>query len=790
MKRLFLIFLFVSYLFFPVWTLASDLTDWLSPEQEASQLFLDGYVDVQWFEGYGGAGNHVDPTGVEDSTIALQACITLVEAQFVNGTLGYTILFSNQSDTVAAIYKISDTLNCWQEGKWVYTVSPAHQFVRQITTGGARPTIKLAASSTGFDDANDPKPMLWSWKNGNTSLIANAHLNDSDQNFDVLFRGIDLDLGGATNPGAVGISFRTAQGAQLEDIKITATGSLAGIGALSAYGTMHTNIEIIGGSYAVINSVCPDSGFPDGYLYCPSSNYGFHFEFAGSKFTDQTVAVFRYGARQYDYMMLVGCHVSNSGSIPFNSGLPSSVSSAGILLDKCKIEMGSDTTLLQSSWDHNVVIRDTYTKGIDEIVAGGTAISDTTNYTHIKEYRDIGGSGSRFKNLINGTMGTSDNFDKVEGLGYTQEQLIAALITPTKWASTFPRYDDADVINATLIHDTDAGYTNVSTTWGDGSCTADLQAAIEYCETNNKTLFLPRGWYRIGTPGIEVQADSKIIGAGINSTVLLADSAWEPSTETVIVTVGEGDAGDEAGTAIIADLSVRHFASTAVYNPTHKNFVPIEWKVGEDSQARDILSGTYFSGYISESGHRWVHSMIKVNGYGGGRWWNVFSRGRNRGGDDPEDYLDKYTYNESSRPLLIEDTNSNMWIYGYNHVGAGVNIEIDNSDNKTIYNADQENNRTLIRITDSLNFKYMGMRSNSGNTLDTETRGSIEAIGAGNLFVAGIQLNASSGSYNTVREVYLGSTNVIGTEYWDVCVFKRGTLTYTNISNRKIIVVN
>jgi len=770
MKRI--LFIVFIALFFPALASASALTDWLEntaggkSDYTLTQLWADGFVDVQWFNDYN--GYDVDASGVVVSTDGIIACINLVHSHDLPPpgtwhTPKYTILFSHQASGARGIYLIDDTIMLrqkdWGNIHAAFTRRHALVGAKDCTDlGSPRPLIQLNDSAVGFNSTSSPKPMVWFWRETTNTDTNPVTQHDYDRNFDNIFRGIDLDVG-TGNAGAIGLEYYVAQGAVIEDVDIDATGGFAGIGNIAAYSTLHANITITGGLYAISNLMCNDTG----YLHCYNGSVGYkhHFDFVGCTFTDQTIAVVNLGTRQVHYIMFVGCHISNSGSIGLNNGAFQG-DSVSMLLDRCLIEMGSATTLLQDTWTRTAVIRDTYTKNIRYIRADGTEITNLTDYSHIKEYSYSIGD---YYNMTNGATQTQTKIEDIDfGITYSQAAIIAALITPTIWdEDTFPDYWDADIYNPVL-----------STTHGDAvdntgatDCTADLQDAIDYCDTNDKTLFLPRGHYAL-TSTITLKADSRIIGMGKDATALIAAESWQPTAEAIILTTENST----TGTAILSCLSVRHEASTSTNSPTHAWFTLIEWKVGEDSQMRNVMAGIYTHGdaYISSGDQRWWSKKFKVTGGGGGRWWSPLTRGRGMDID--------------ANSLYIENASEPLYIYGWNCVTTqhSTSMDIINSDNVVIYNNDQEGNQqTSLRVADSDNIKHFGGRMNETPT-QTVDRGYIEFDNCNNVFVGGITVN-SSDDYDVVREVYGESTSTIGGPGGlNVATFRRGTFPYISIS--------
>jgi hypothetical protein len=662
-----------------------------------------------------------------------------------------------------------------------------HALVGALNASNDRPLLKLGTGSAYYQDINNPRPMVWYWSepypddNGTTD----PRKNDWDVNFREIFRGIDLDLG-VSNEGAVGLEFLAAEGSALEDVTITANDGIAGIGDLATYGNFAVNVEIIGGDYAVKN-------FPD-VLYDPTdgvTDQSFSQTMTGCKFTNQEIAVFGIDDNQKSFLELVGCHISNTGPVPLSSGGPVS-SAAGFVLERCLIETGTNTTLIPDASSSNIVIRDTYTKGISNIIPGGsTVITNTTNYAHIREYSRPGTID--YESFINGVETTTTTKDIVEGLSYTQQNILSSLVDISKWnESTFPYYwrsngglRDAEVLNAQTECISVAGLSaNVPVSFPSETrvdATDELQAAIDWAATNNKTLFLGRGLYYL-TDTVTTHPNSKIIGVDSESTILLASPDWDPTGETPIVkTENVADSS-----AVLAYLSIRHYGvclpgTEAIFTDvdSHIYFTNLDWQLGRGSQVRDVLLGTYAETWCYPFGTAGLDTYLfnfnraKVSNNGGGRWWNVH----------PYDTTNR---NETtSIPFYIQNTNEPMYLYGWNGISRGCggfgDIKVENSSNKYIYNNVDESNCASLHVAGSSNVVHMGTRQNTTQITDSQiVVGEHNGVSSEKVFISSIQIWVSTDkTYDLVRETYNGVNYVADVEDLDLCVFKRGQADYT-----------
>ena len=130
------------------------------------------------------------------------------------------------------------------------------------STQGRRPVIRLADNSGGFQDPDRPCAIVHIWNQRTDDNTPPPVWTDSGarqpgegparaNGFNMIMRGIDVNAG-TGNPGAVGISFRAAQSASLEDVKVTATGAFAGIYHIPGRGMGAANVEVDGGQFGII----------------------------------------------------------------------------------------------------------------------------------------------------------------------------------------------------------------------------------------------------------------------------------------------------------------------------------------------------------------------------------------------------------------------------------------------------------------------------------------------------------------------------------------------------------
>ncbi len=210
-----------------------------------------GYIVVSHYPG-------VYTNGTGDSTVGIQQAID--DAYELNKI----VLFS------PGTYLISDTLKCYRWGLWDFE-KKRHSNIDQkrchtllgSKRSPTRPIIKLVGSAPLFDDAEVPRPLISfrvfrGLNKDATDPVAPASPMGNPKNFrdcsaDLFnddLRGIDFDCNG--HAGAVGVYFPAAQNATMEDIRVDATDSYAGIWGVPGRDSGAMNVEVEGGRFGLM----------------------------------------------------------------------------------------------------------------------------------------------------------------------------------------------------------------------------------------------------------------------------------------------------------------------------------------------------------------------------------------------------------------------------------------------------------------------------------------------------------------------------------------------------------
>ncbi|NIO23121.1 MAG: hypothetical protein GTN38_03800, partial [Candidatus Aenigmarchaeota archaeon] len=695
-----------------------------------NELIKIGVLDVTLYDGWN--GNPVDPTGVQDSTVALQKAI--------NDSRDHQLVafFPNQENGERAVYLVSDTLYCEQEYHAIFRGEPEPNVLVGSTKGAGRPIIKLNENTNKFSDPQNPQFVILYWAHAGHWDPRYGYnwpeCGENDISFNQIFRGIDIDLSG--NPGAIGIQHSSAQGSAIEDTRIDATGAFAGVGMFGSLGGASYNVEVEGGKYGFYGEPynCTEPCFSEGEYYYGYNGHGYIF---GSTFKNQDDAAFYLGSRTASPVLVAGFHiVTTTGSI--TNGAVRRARGGFSLVDGL-IETNGGQIFEDGK---NLYMRDVYVKGADS-VANGWDITDSQGWTHIKEYVYI---NYKETNLIDGVLNTNEYRSKTENVDVTTSQLIDSLVKKHRWdENTFPSFEDADAVNVKEMGSYSA--------MGDG--VTDDTSALNYAIENYDKILLPRGIYTVSDT-IVLKSRTEMVGVGDIFSRIIPHSSWTPSGETIILTTEN----DKDATTIISSLSVNTDMHLEV--PGGPGFTPIEWRAGRNSVTRNVMAGAYGSEVDAFLGYH----RFRISDNGGGSHYGLLARQRGLG--------------DVSRALLIENTNEPICVYAFNGAGepTDTTIEIKNSNNVNLYYSIYEGSRTCVKIENSENVSVF--TSNKNGVLYSD-RGGIEVVESDNVLVSNVCFPyTEEPNQYALRETYGGITYNIGNDN-NIALFKRGDPGYTPI---------
>ncbi len=598
--------------------------------------------------------------------------------------------------------------------------------------------IKLAANSKGFENAKKPKAML-DFKNFFKDRPTVERPNSS---YFQMLRGIDLDCGGSTNPGAYGAYFNAAQNASVEDVKVIATGAYAGFVGLPGRVWGAVNIEVEGGQFGVDTVGTSAAGTV----------------IAGAVFKNQTVSAVRYAG--FAPLCLVGFEIQTPASsiqaaLTTVPGGP--VSSNCINLIDGKIVCGAalrrtspEAAAIDNSSGKSIYLRNVFVSGAKQVIKSGVqpAIATQGKWTRVEEYSYCNPTAEKVKNyprksvnLIDGQLNNT-----LETSTILQSQTPPDdLVLRHRWVR-LPSLEDADCVDAAEF----------------GIAPGNVSAAAmqKVIDTHPKIFLRPGRYILDGT--VTLGSKTVLFGAARHLTQITHLPAWKVKSETPVITTVD----DPQATTYIGDLSMGY--NVAKKDVANSWFCMLDWKAGRNSM---VHTGSAFAippsgGALETQGH----SLIKVSGSGGGRWY--FPGCHESNGFKHPDF----------RIFKANNTTQPLWLYGLNaeHPVCTRYTELAGS-NVRVYGVKSEDRLDnmwfdpIVTFTNSTNaalFGHGALRDGPG-----ENQGSVEVIGKSDRVLLTLIVPQTAGQANGFT-ILDKTSSPVGAKFPDcVVLFKRGSIT-------------
>lgn len=630
-----------------------------------------GFVDVTV------APFSADPRGERDSTEALQKAI----------------VFARDHQMVCFFppgqYKISDTLTCEQyrplrpDGRRKGTRDYPCVLVGS-RRGTTRPRIFLAPHSTGFSDPEKPKYVIHFWALG-TGTEAPIDQLQPNISMNQMFVGIDVIIGPG-NPGAVGIRHRAAQGSGVQDCTIDATYGYCGLEGGAGSGGSHANVTVIGGRIGM-----------DMRQTQPTPTL------TGCTLIGQTEIALISSSRQALCAVGLRVETKTSGPAIITKKLWGAHHGQLCLIDSEIIFRipGKNTAIEAES---SLYVNNLYVRGARTLVRqpGKPALrTEEVGWVHMKEYAGGVTEHFRARKYDNRTF-TYPAPIFVDGksldVPYLAE-VVAGGLPPTNlqsrhlWGEPFPSWESRGAVN---VKNKPYGAA------GDG--VTDDAEAIQRAIDDYEIVFLPKGQYAVSKI-IRLRPKTKMIGAHRCFTWLVpldrdGGDFHDPTRPQPVVRT----ANDEQAETVLAFLGIRTLRnSSAAYC--------LRWQAGRRSIFRDTnivfsfrapAQGPARSLVPSEASRLYNHPVVRIDGRGGGRWYNFHqesSRGHGR------DY----------RHLLIDGTTEPLHMYQCNpeHARSDANMEIRGARHVSLYGVKGEYNQPIIWIRDCDHVRIFGYGGNA-----------------------------------------------------------------------------
>lgn len=597
-----------------------------------------------------------DPSGTRDSTAAIQRAVDEgIRRQMLTYFPPGTYLVSDTIRAVQAMYTRSN-------GKVSSSKFTAAVLMGSTADPSRRAVIKLAPNAKGFSDPSQPKYVIHFLAMDSPEGIreqANISFNQQILSLDIVI--------GEGNAGAIALRHRAAQGSAAIDISIDATHGYKGLEGGAGSGGAHHGITVIGGKIGVdVTQTQPGPTI--------------------SAFTliGQTERPLVYAGRQS--LCAVGIKiVTDTAPVAIEAFRPGTNPNEGIVtLIDASIEFKNvpNAEVIRSSvpW----YARNVYVKGARTFAS---AQMPADSWARIDEAAVGGGvvaySGYDYSHPIYIGGQRSERLEPRPVVVAAPPQDIVSRHLPAEQV----HWDHPAAVS---VKDPRYGAR------GDGK--TDDTEAIRKAIRENKTVFLPKGTYRV-TDTIELKPDTRLVGIATAFSIIGATDAGKTFTDHSAPTPILASADSKSGTAVLASLTI--------YAPSEvPGAYQLLWRTGAASMVRSVHCATMPGvGYAQPSPeHEDRLRFVVISGNGGGKWWNWSAEH----GETAKDY----------RHLLIDGTSEPLVFYHASPEGARsyANCEIRGSRNVTVYGSKAEGNTTVFFLNGSENIAIFGYGGNAAGT--------------------------------------------------------------------------
>lgn len=650
---------------------------------------------------YDATAHGADPTGVSDSTAALQAAINHCRDNQL------ALWLPGGRYTVSARLEVDQPDD---DGDYPLVL------VGSTVDPDNRATIVLAPNAAGFGDPDNRRAVLHYFnlgtaddEGGNTNLYNQAII------------GVDFEIG-AGNAGAVALRMQGAEGCTIQDVHIDLTGGgHTGIWGIPASGGATHGVSVTGGRIGI------DTRKPslDGGGSQPQPVV------TGSTFVGQSdYAVY---ATSRGSLVLVGCVIERSGpgaAIALMRHWQGQPFDASVQLVDCVVrftEANPGNYLIEhtGSKDRSFVLDNTYLHRVTEINAGGLS----ANANGWQYYRHLA-----VQNLPSSrSWGQPAEPPMLDGSTVTSPYVVTTanqappidLQSRHQWPDDFPTWETPGVVNVKTLG-----------VVGDGS--TDDWAALQAAINSHEILFFPKGVYRVSAP-LDLRADSKLIGIHHSQSAIFALSTLANRFGGATEAGGDLPILRTADTAnaetFLAFLHVRRKFPLDAHDPTPPGNYAIEWRCAGKSLTRLVKIEAHADDYIrpdlvaqhhygldpdtidenhpqqsfGPGQYAWSNAepTVQVRGNGGGRWFSMWLHGR-------------HAMREDTPILRVEGTTQPLHFYHLHlqQQDSQNHAEFINTENVTVYGTKGEIKGTMVYVENSHNFRLFGHSGMSSPDVD------------------------------------------------------------------------
>lgn len=630
----------------------------VAEERDARAALLDpGLLDVT------AAPFLADPTGIRDSTAAIQAAVT----QAAPAKLAVYL--------PPGVYKVSDTIEyaLWPKGSGEPNVH-APCFILGSRRGATRPKILLAPHSPGFGDPEKPKSVIHLWAR---SRFTNRDEPQPNINYYQLIVGIDIEIG-PNNPGAIGIHHDAAQGSGIEDVTVWAGDGHAGIVGLQAGGGGTHNVTVIGGRFGLDAAESRATAAT----------------ISGATFIGQRESAFRYGG--LETCCLVGARIlapaGAKGPAIQGVGTGATRGTMAIIDTQVVFEAeGPDNVAVEST--RSVYVNNLWAKNAAKLVQttdGGTLGGNPAGWRQVAEF----GHG-----VTPPPIGTRLGEVQLQHVSYLdgRRQIGNVLV-----AGADGKAPPADLQSRHIWKDVP--------TWEDPAA-ADVRAAPFFAKGDGKTddtkalqdaidthdlVFLPKGEYAV-TKTLQLRPNTKLVGLRHQSVIRgqCARGNGFDRKDSGAAIIRSAD--DAEGTAALLYITIA--AGEGMEAPL------LHWRTGRHSAVRSII--------LMHGREYQEHWPVRVTDHGGGRWFSLYRAARMHVEGTTEPLRIYHANPEWGRlPHMWLQRAKDFTIYGLKEEGYR-SISIEDSDRINVFGyggiANAHAGKSLFEVARTPNFRLVGL---------------------------------------------------------------------------------
>jgi hypothetical protein len=555
-------------------------------------------------------------------------------------------------------YLVSKPIDC------IVTHQSSHRGHGAVIIVGSqkeRPLIRLQNNAPDFQGTGLP-----SQTNGPRPIFGLRSVDYPSKNSDWLFycgiRSINFDLGWG-NPGAIAISWASAQNSFVEEVTVWARDGFAGIAGLPGANALTVNVDVHGGRYGLYLTRNEDNRT----LWAQASVT----TIVGCRLYNQTENSIRING--WGGVTLVGLYVEKQNGTAFWLGGGNNPNSCPLVVIDSSVKYGEANTsnrAIDNSGRSTIGLREFYTKNASNISFTNNdenlvPSGDIEVWTRVERYHYVSKTPKRISNYdMPGMHHIQGDLTSDDVIVMHQQSPPDNLITKHIWPFT-PSFEDDGVV---LI-----------TTTG-GNHRQRIQDAID----NHSRVMLAAGNYILDGP-IVLRDSTILFGSPGMRVIFAAASSWSPTDHVWMIETDD-----------VADASIYLF-EVSTDPPRNDYWGSIRWRAGKNSIVRNVGFGR------TSGGHERDIKRVYITGNGGGRWYNY---------NDHKNLWDNPEVSENHRKVMIEGTSQPLTFYGLNLERGGnfkgvvsefPMVEIKDASNVRILGGKSETYQPYARIINSDN---------------------------------------------------------------------------------------